>query len=221
MGDASPIMAINNWLNNAELIADCAALGYLDESWRTLDPTWGKGRFWTVWRPKDLVAHDLNPAKSPTGEAVDFTDMPYGDSEFDAVVLDGPYKLTGTVSSAGPATSNDDYGIEGAYVPWRERHDLIRAGITECTRVLKPGGFLLVKCQDQVNSGQIRWQTLEFTGHAVGLGHRLVDQLLLTGHREQPGGRSQQHARRNYSTMLVFKLENKRGGLFTGPGGSS
>lgn len=40
-------MAIGGWANNAELIADCARLGYLRSDWLTLDPTYGNGRFWT------------------------------------------------------------------------------------------------------------------------------------------------------------------------------
>ncbi len=76
---------------------------------------------------------------------------------------------------------------------------------TEAHRVLTPGGYLLLKCQDQVCSGQVRWQTREFADHAEQLGMRLVDALHLLGHRPQPAGRRQVHARRNYSTLLVLR----------------
>jgi hypothetical protein len=36
-----PILAATSWRSNAELIADCAALGYLRANWLTLDPTYG------------------------------------------------------------------------------------------------------------------------------------------------------------------------------------
>jgi SAM-dependent methyltransferase len=189
------VLAAQPWRTNAELIADCARLGYLQTHWRTLDPTFGRGGFWKKWRPAELVVHDMKL------DGVDFTDLPHGDASFDAVVFDPPYKLNGT-----PTRSVDErYGVD--VVDTREaRHDLIRAGIDECARVLRPGGWLLVKCQDQVNGGKVRWQTREFADHAeLKHGMRLVDMLHRLGYRPQPAGRRQVHARRNYSTLLVFQ----------------
>jgi hypothetical protein len=200
MGE-SPVMAIDDWPSNADLIRDCARLGYLRSDWRTLDPTWGYGAFWTLWLPDELWASDLNPAKSPVGESVDFRDLPWADRFFDAVVFDAPYKLNGT-----PTEDVDErYGV---HVPteWRERMAMIRDGITECARVLGDG-CLLVKCQDQVCSGKVRWQTVDFTNHAMSLGLGLVDRLDFLSYRPQPHGRRQVHARRNASTLLVLKRE--------------
>lgn len=195
------VMAISTAKNNAELIVQCRDLGYMSDDWITLDPTYGLGRFWTLWRPLDLVASDLNPARSPLGVPVDFTNMPYCGTPFDAAVLDAPYKLNGT---GGSHASDVAYGVATAGGRWQDRMQLCRDGITECHRVLRPGGYLLVKCQDQVCSGQVRWQTIDFTNHAVGLGMRLVDMLHLSSYRAQPAGVRQVHARRNYSTLLVL-----------------
>ncbi len=200
----APVLAAGTWRTNAELIADIARLGYLTDDGLTLDPTYGLGRFWPLWRPARLVRHDLDPAKAPDG-AADFTALPYPDDTFDAVAFDPPYKLNGT--SAHP--SDEAYGVAGQAVRWQDRHALIRAGITEATRVLRPSGTLLVKCQDQVCSGQVRWQTREFADHAESLGHRLVDRLDITSYRAQPPGRRQIHARRNTSTLLVLRLETR------------
>lgn len=199
----APVMAVPvDARSNAELIVACRDLGYLHDDMVTLDPTWGLGRFWTLWTPRQLVAHDLDAEKSPAG-SVDFTDMPYSPRSFDAVVFDPPFKLNG---AGGSHPSDSAYGVADTWGGgWQGRHALIRAGITECVRVLRPGGTLLVKCQDQVCSGQVRWQTREFADHAEGLGCRLVDQLHLLGHRPQPAGRRQVHARRNYSTLLVLR----------------
>lgn len=199
------IKAIGEWKNNAELIADCARLGYLRSEWLTLDPTYGLGRFWTIWKPDQLVGCDIDIDRSPLGESVDFTNMRLPDNQFDAIVFDPPYKLNGT---GGSHSSDEAYGVAGGYESWQAKHQLICDGITECTRVLKPKGMLLVKCQDQVCSGQVRWQTRIFADHAESLGHRLVDMLHIPSYRAQPPGRSQIHARRNYSTMLVLRLEN-------------
>lgn len=192
--------------SNAELIVACRQLGYLHDDMVVWDPTYGLGRFWTQWRPRHLIATDLDPAKSPDiPEGVDFTDSGFADGDMHAVAFDPPYKLNGT---GGSHASDSAYGVADTWGGgWQGRHALIRAGITESVRVLRRGGTLLVKCQDQVCSGQVRWQTREFADHAESLGCRLVDQLHLLGHRPQPAGRRQLHARRNYSTLLVLRKD--------------
>lgn len=200
MTDTAPILAAHPWPTNGQLIADCARLGYLTPDSYTLDPTWGHGTWWTIWRPHRLEASDLDPTKSPTGTSIDVTNLPWDDNTFDAVTFDPPYKLNGT-----PTHQVDDrYGVAGAYTSRDDRHRLILDGITECARVLRPGGRLLVKVQDQVNGGRVRWQTDLATAHALELGLHKTDALLMLGGRPQPEGRRQVHARRNYSTLLVF-----------------
>jgi hypothetical protein len=181
---------------NAELIAACAELGYLRAGWLTLDPTYGRGGWWRRWRPERLVAHDL------ALDGVDFRRLPEAGASIDAVAFDPPYRLNGT-----PDRGEFDarYGT-GTTARWQERHALIRAGISEAVRVLRPGGILLVKCADQVCSGRVRWQTREFAAHAEAAGCELIDQLhLLASPRPQPPGRRQAHARRNLSTLLVLR----------------
>lgn len=195
-----PILAIAKWSSNAALIADCARLGYLRREWRTLDPTYGLGTFWQEWHPIRLTRTDIVPTLSPDAPAgVDFTDMPWGDRAFDCVVFDPPYKLNGT-----PTDEIDGrYGVD--VVDTRAgRMQLIRDGISECARVLGDG-YLLLKCQDQVNGGKVRWQTIEFANHAKTLGLGLVDRFDFLSYRPQPSGVRQVHARRNASTLLIFK----------------
>jgi hypothetical protein len=164
------VMAISVAKNNADLMVECADLGYLDESHITVDPTYGLGRFWTKFRPTTLLASDLDPERSPIGRSVDFRQLPYADRSVDRVVFDPPYKLNGT---GGSHASDEAYGVATAGVRWQDKMQLCRDGITEAERILKQGGMLLVKCQDQVCSGKVRWQTIDFTNHAASLGFRL------------------------------------------------
>jgi SAM-dependent methyltransferase len=183
------VLAAHAWRNNAELIADCARLGYLAPDRRTIDPTYG------------LVAHDLKL------DGVDFRALPHDDDSFDAAVFDPPYKLNGT-----PTASVDErYGVD--IVDTRHgRMQLIIDGIDELARVIRPRGYLLLKCQDQVNGGKVRWQTRLFADHAEQKhGMRLVDMLHLLAYRPQPEGRRQQHARRNYSNLLVLQAAKHQG----------
>lgn len=193
------MLAADRWKSNAELIADVAQLGYLDG--HVLDCTYGRGVFWKAWAPERLTFHDLRL------DGVDFRSLPYGRGIFDASVIDGPYKLNGTSSEP-----DIRYGVD-VYTGPEGRHELICQGITECARVTKPLGYVLVKCQDQVCSGRVWWQTDIFTRHAEALGLGKVDRFDLLGKgRKQPersrkdGNPSrQQHAHQRPSTLLVFR----------------
>jgi len=195
--DGAVVYTATTWKTNGHLIEAAAWLGYLRKDWRTLDPTYGSGGFWTQWIPDRLVIHDL----AQTG--VDFTALPYGDHEFDAVVFDPPYKLNG---SPTPAVDGR-YGVN-AVATRVNRSELMRNGLGECVRVASVGAFILVKCMDQVAGGKKHWQTLEMANEGVRLGCDLVDRFdLLRPGRAQPPGRRQVHTRANYSTLLVFQKE--------------
>ena len=199
---STPVMAATAWPTNADMIADCANLGYLRSSDRICDPTWGLGRWWTKWQPAEGNLHgsDIDPAKSPTGTSIDFRRLHYADATYDAVTFDPPYKLNGTPT----ATTDARYGVH-VIATRAGRMQLILDGITECARVVRAGGYVLAKAQDQVNGGKVRWQTIEIANHARGIELELVDMLHMLGHRPQPAGRSQQHARRNLSTLLILQ----------------
>lgn len=196
------VLATARWRTNGHLIADVAQLGYLRKSDLVLDPTYGRGRWWTKWRPDRLVTLDKRPGAELVG---DFQQLPFPADAFDAVAFDPPYKLNGTPSGDVDAR----YGVDEP-ARWQDRHALIRAGLDECARVLRPGGVLLLKCQDQVSSGPVRWQTFEFTFYAGGLGLLLVEKFDSLGGRPQPRGRRQVHARRNTSTLLIFEKSLRR-----------
>jgi hypothetical protein len=192
------VLAIQKWASNAELIAACAELGYLRDNWPTLDPTYGHGTFWKLWRPQNLTACDLDPTKSPEGRSIDFTALPWDDGYFAAVVFDPPYKLNGT-----PDESIDKrYGVHQS-TRWQDRMALIERGVYECARVLDYG-YLLVKCQDQVVSGRKVWQTDAVTAAAASSGLTKVDRFDLLSYRPQPEGRRQVHAHSCSSQLLVF-----------------
>lgn len=197
------VRAFGERTTNAQLMLDCHRLGYIREEDAVLDPTYGLGRFWKDWKPPYLIGTDIDEKRTMPGlTPMDFTRLRCGDQAFDVVVFDPPYKLNGTPNKGGPANSDDDYGV-GESANWKARMSLCRRGLRECARVANR--MLLVKCQDQVCSGKIRWQTFEFTRVAEACGFELIDMLMVQGWRPQPAGRTQRHAARDYSTLLVLQ----------------
>lgn len=196
------VLAVYDWPTNAALIADVNRLHPLGDA--VLDATYGRGRWWQKHRPPVLITNDLNP-KTDTDYHYDFQAFPQNwTDQFDGVAFDPPYKLNGT-----PTLGDFDnaYGIAQP-TNWRERMLLIRNGFRECLRVVKPAGRVYVKCQDQVVSGRMRWQTHTLITEAEQRGARLVDRFdMLGGTRPQPEGRRQVHARGRGSTLLVFSME--------------
>ncbi len=182
---------------NAQAIRDCAALGYLRPDDRVVDFTYGLGQFWSLWKPNELVAHDLDPAKAPNG-ALDVLEAPsyYGYASFDVAVFDPPYKLNGTPT---PGVDNR-YGV-GVVASKSERMRLILDGSVAAAQVARR--VLLVKVQDQVSAGRKVWQTHIVAGHLSGVA-ALVDMLHVSSYRPQPAGRAQRTVRQNFSTLMIF-----------------
>jgi hypothetical protein len=216
------------WRTNAAMINEAVMpLGYA--TGRVLDATYGeKGGFWKLWRPDELTTNDLNADAAEHHH--DFRLMPWGDREFETVVYDPPYKLNGTPSMGdmdnrfGTAEEHGKLNREGKLT-------MIAAGAVECWRVTSRR--LLVKVMDQVEGGQMRWETDLVTDVLREAGARKLDRFdyLKTPMAQPPrkckacrgegpcdvagcvDGKvpmAQQHAAANYSTLLVFVRDGRR-----------
>lgn len=194
------VMAATAWKTNADLIASCVELGYIDLDQPVLDPTYGRGIWWQQVTPKLLYRSDLRH------DGKDFRSLPWHDDMFGTVAYDPPYVCVGGRTTTGIADMHDRFGLtDTPRTPAGLQH-LINEGLAECTRVLKPRGHLLVKCQDYVSSGRLFPGTHHTLTFALTLPLELVDRLEHIGHaRPQPAGRRQVHARRNLSTLFVFR----------------
>lgn len=193
---SAPISSVGEWRTNAELIADVARLGYLPGP--VLDLTYNAGKFWSVWRPASLTTNDLDQQWC-TDHHEDFRSTSFQDGEFATVVLDPPYKLSGT-NRLGEF--DRQYGTTAT----RSRqavHALLVAGIAEASRIASE--FVLVKCQDQVCGGEVRWQSAIAYDVARALEMTQADEFLFNGGGPpQDAARGQQHARHERSVLMVF-----------------
>lgn len=205
---SAPVLAASRWRSNAELIADCARLGYLRREWLTLDPTYGRGVWWKQWRPDQLVTcTDRAPVEVEADRnRVDFRALPFDDAVFDAVAYDPPYVSVGGRRTTGIADMHDRFGLTHAPTSPAGVQQLINDGLAEMHRVVKPRGIVLVKCQDYISSGRLWLGTHHTLTHAIALGFDVIDRLEHVTHpRPQPAGRRQVHARRNLSTLFVLQ----------------
>ena len=195
------VLAANTWPTNAHLIADVAALDYLRPTDHVLDPTFGRGTWWNLWRPERLTTHDLRQ------DGVDFRQLPEQDAMFDAVAFDPPYMAPGGRKTSTLGDFNDRFGTHTAARTPRENQEVINAGLKEMLRVVKGGGVVLVKCCDYVNGGKLFPGTHLTLTAALDLGFRLADRLEHVGKnpRPQPPRQSvrQLHARRNLTLFVL------------------
>jgi hypothetical protein len=204
------IQAYHRWKNNADLIANAIVpMGYIRPDDRVIDVTYGRGNWWTLYRPEDFYYHDWKLDK------VDFTDLPYEDEQFDVVGFDPPYKMNGTTqSSLDDGDFHDRWGLVGS-AKKASRYRVIKAGLKESARVLrgptrkrgKDGGLVLLKCQNQSQGAGVHWQTYDFKEYGEKeCGLRLVDEFHMIGHtiKQQPN-RRQKRAHGRPSVMMVMQ----------------
>lgn len=170
------------------------------------DVTYGKGVFW-----KRVPRSDYDLRSSDLSIGVNCRKLPYGDGVFDCVVFDPPYMHT-----PGGTAHQNHQNFEHYYYNNETNHstkkyheavlDLYFEGSKEAFRVLKPGGVLIVKCQDEVCANRQRLTHVEIINELAGMGFE-IDDLFVVVRNNRPGMSrviKQVHARKNHSYFLVF-----------------
>lgn len=178
------------------------------------DVTYGLGVFWKeVPREKyKLLATDLK-----TG--IDCRNLPYKNGMIDCLVLDPPYMEGLFRKNTGHLAGNGTYGaFRHAYSNGQttndgpKYHDAVldlyfKAG-KEASRVLKRGGMMIVKCQDEVSANKQRLTHVELINEFAKMGLFCKDLFVVVRQNRPAVSRmkKQVHARKNHSYFLVFQL---------------
>lgn len=166
------------------------------------DLTYGNGSFWKLL-DKPTIRADINPElPNLTHPGCDVQNLPFENESIQSIVFDPPFMhAAGADSIMGNRF--------GSYPSQFELHVMYRRAAWEISRVLKPDGILVWKCQDIVESGKQVWNHILVhdlaTGQTAGLS--AIDLFILTRGAAIPGhnhGR-QVHARRNHSYWWIFR----------------
>jgi hypothetical protein len=185
--------------NNADLVPHIAAL-YIPRGSVVADVTYGKGTF---WKNVDTTQYDFRPSDLMTG--VDFRNLPYGDRSLDVFVLDPPFMHHGKTVHKSINARYQNGSVLGGH------ESIVRlygSGILEAARTLRPKGIIIVKCQDEIESGKQRWSHVEIIQLLGLFGFELVDLFVLVqDHTPMLQHKEQQHARKNHSYAVIGRLK--------------
>lgn len=192
--------------SNGDLIAEVAKLWILPND-VVVDVTYGRGTFWSKYQhPGKFVAHDLF-----LGDGVDLRNLPEEDASVNVVVLDPPYIPGGKRATTQIPDFWDRYGLDTGPQTPHEVRELLIAGIKECSRILAPGGRLLVKCMDYVAAGQLQMSSYDVVSTALDCGLHVADYFIhftgkgAEGRNRDGSARVQLRSRRAHSFLYVFR----------------
>lgn len=182
---------------NCDLIERVCDL-YLTDGMAVADVTFGKGAF---WKHVDMSAYDFRPTDIKDG--VDFRHLPYSNGAMDVVVLDPPYAHNPGRMFVD-TTYNNAATTKGMY--HKDIINLYSEGMRESHRVLKNGGLMWVKCQDEIESSVQKYSHIELYNIAEQMGFYAKDLFILMQESNPTiQHKIQKHARKNHSYLWIFK----------------
>lgn len=192
------ICAATKWPTNADMIVDIVELGYIKPDDIVVDLTYGRGLWWSKYRPAALTANlDSDAAFSDADLSLlggswlsrDFRDlgMAFLSDFYDVAVFDPPYVAMGGRETSGLPDFMDRFGLKDAAVT----PELLQAdnelGLREAMRVTKPGGLILAKCAPYISSGVRKDGDWWARDAALAMGLTIEDMLIHVGDvRAQP-----------------------------------
>lgn len=221
------VLEAQEWEDNSDLIEAVFDIHVWPKKWAgppdgpaVMDVTYGRGLWWK-WltysqdglgdRSKsghglEFTSHDMKH------DGVDFTDLPESDQSMDVIAFDPDYVAPGGRDTSTITEFNERYGLNDPYESPASLQAHINQGLSECARVLRPQGILMVKCATYISSGKPWLGEYHTIGHGLDIGLKVEDifvHISGTGPQPKREGR-QKHARSNSSRLIVFRKPGRR-----------
>src|SRR3990167_10644603 len=154
---------------NADLLPNVFAL-YVPDGSVVADVTYGRGVFW-----KQIDESKYEVLKSDlVMNVIDFRQLPYESDSVDCLILDPPYMHGGkTIKKSINKCYRNENGSHESVIR------LYAGGILEAARVLRKGGRVIIKCQDEIESGKQQLSHIEISHLLEILGFRTLDMFVL------------------------------------------
>lgn len=185
--------------NQHEILRHVLGLYLPEQSTFALDPTYGAGAFYKEIPPPEL-RFDLYPRTSDVKEA-DSRDLPLADASVPSIIFDPPF-----IHAHG---KNSIMGQRyGSYHSQKYLREMYHDSLMEFYRVMEPGGILVFKCQDVVESGKQVLTHCYVWQMAEAVGFETLDMFVLVNTNAPLKGwnhTKQYHARKNHCYFFVFR----------------
>ena len=182
------------------------------------DLTYGKGVFW-----KNIPAgqYDLKASDLKLGQ--DWASLPYPDASMDAVIFDPPYmeglyrKNADALAGSGSHSAfQHAYSNGKVEEPGKQRkyHDAVLEAylsvLPAVSRILRPSGKFIVKCQDEVSANRQKLTHVELIWAYESRGFYCKDLFVVVRRNAPVVSRliKQEHARKNHSYFLVLERQD-------------
>lgn len=196
--------------NQTQILKDIQELHHQGQPFQA-DVTFSTGSFWKGMDYVPEIRSDLDPnlpgLTHPGLDASRDLIKTFGKQSIESIVFDPPF-----IHAPGKASIIGNRF--GGYRSQAALQEMYYAASYQIRCVLKPGGLLIWKCQDIVESGKQVWSHLRIHDfcvngyHAVEDGHFVMDDLFILTAKNRIQGHNhgrQVHARKNHAYFLVFK----------------
>jgi len=201
--DFVPVKSVYH--SNFEVIKNIMSL-YNIEAF-DLDCTYSRGLFWKNLPPPKIKS-DIIPLHPDVIEA-DSENLPFENESINSIMYDPPFVISGKMYKENKEGSSVIAKRFEGYTSYNLLTENYRNTLNELYRILKPGGILVMKCQDTVSGGKNHFTHVMTMNMALKIGFYPKDLFILLAKMRinSFGGRwnKQEHARKYHSYFWVFE----------------
>lgn len=186
-----------------EIIRDILYL-HADNKPIDCDPTYSIGNFYKKGLSQPRYKFDKFPQVPGVIEASS-DNLPIDNEVLSVVIFDPPFVIGGELHEGIADGSSITAKRFTNFQSWPELKQMYSLSLKEFSRILKPGGIVIFKCQDVIVSAKQHLTHCWTMYEAIEYNFYPLDLFILLAKNRLNDGRKQQHARKFHSYYWVFK----------------